>query len=488
METSTLASDIASSINTASETLKNLPLSGEVEKEVQRTELELFFSLEKIRKWQQNWSSQTQHPSVPAKLLWGVQGWGRIQTLLNDIAKSSTGLKSQLQGIQQNLDDRPDTSGQERATAVVGQRPGLELKLGKEIRDLAGRLNESVDQLWIYSEACFDSLHGVTTPDSELTGRDELLRAAVGSRLASLELYSLCIAQTEDCSIEINLRSSSALEPCYRLVAEPKEKELRRLTVTSIKVTEVPHDKLGAVVESSGADLPLFKPSLDPRIIKVPHHDPNSPHYYLQIAAGQPNISLFAKSPESLADILKGMRHSTYEPTQTYLDMEAKFELAFKVVESGLFLLGTPFFASLSSRSLRRLDDGTHRLPSFMLRIPSLDLQELVADEPGALAESAQLLRVGVVLMEIALGGLDHDVGLQDLRGDPDAVSKLIGKLAAVEKAMGTRYCKATAFCLQYDCGDRFSGPQKYDKERYGEWVIYLSGVLAEYYAQVYLG
>lgn len=487
METSSLASAITGSINSASEILKSLPHSGDAEIEVSHTELGLAFSLQKIRTWQQNWSSQSQHPSVPAEVLWGVQGWARIQKLLNDILESSTALESQLREIQQRSDTRTDTGWWKGATiALVGQRPGSELQLHKEIRDRAGRVNEAVDQLWIYSETCFDSLHGVTTPESESTGRGELLRSAIGSRLVSLELYSLCVAQTEDWSLEMDVRSSSALEPCHRLVAEPKDKELRKVRVTSMKETDIPHDQLGAVIESSKADLSLFTPSSDPRIFKVAHQDLNPPQY-LHIAAEQPEILRLDKSPESLADVLKIMQRSTYESTQAHLDREAKIELAFKVVESGLFLLGTPFFSSLSSTNLRRCDDGTRRPPNFMLRIPALGLGELVADDSGALAESAQLIRIGVILMEIALGGLDHDVDLQDLGDDPDTVSTLISKLAAVEKAMGAQYCRATAFCLQYDGDDRFSGPEKYGEKLYGKWITHLADFLKEYHAQLYL-
>lgn len=483
METHTLVSAIAGSITSASELKQSLPCLGGEEIHVARAQLELAFSLLKIRTWQQNWSSQARHPSVPAKILWGVQGWASIQTLLNDILEMSTELESQFRELKQKL-ERHDASGGEGVIALVERRAGFEHQPCKDIRDLAERLNGSLDQLRIYSETSYDSLHGATAPESESRRRDPLLRAAIGSRLASLELYSLCLAQTEDCSLEMDVRCSRALDPSYRLVAEPKDKELRILEVIGMHKTDIPHDKLGAVVESSGADLRLFKPSSDPRIIKVAHYDANSTQY-LQIAAEQPDTLRLAKSPESLADILKGMRLPTQEPMQTYLDRNAKLELAFKLVQIGLFLLGTPFFSSLSSMNLRHLDGET--LPSFMLRIPILGLQALVADDSGALAESAQLLRIGVVMMEIALGGIDHDVGLQDLGDDPGTISILTSKLAAVEKAMGSQYCRATAFCLQYDRDDRFSGPEKYDEKCYGKWARYLAGFLKEYHDQVYL-
>ena len=87
-----------------------------------------------------------------------------------------------------------------------------------------------------------------------------------------------------------------ALDPSYRLVAEPQDKELRILEVIDLHKTDIPHDKLGAVVESSGADLRLFMPSSNPRIIKVAHYDANSTQYP-ETAAEQPNIVRLAKSP-----------------------------------------------------------------------------------------------------------------------------------------------------------------------------------------------
>ena len=105
----------------------------------------------------------------------------------------STELESQLRELKQKL-ERQDASGGEGIFALIKRRAGFEHQPCKYIRDLAERLNGSLDQLRIYSETKFDSLHGATVRESESRERDPLLRAAVGSRLALLEMYSLCLA------------------------------------------------------------------------------------------------------------------------------------------------------------------------------------------------------------------------------------------------------------------------------------------------------
>ena len=68
--------------------------------------------------------------------------------------------------------------------------------------------------------------------------------------------------------------------------------------------------------------------------------------------------------------------------------------------------------------------------------------------------------------MEIALDEPNGDSEIERYGHD----AELISKLPLVEHAMGTQYCKSTAFCLLHrQPKDRFRGPEKYQGEKFAE-------------------
>lgn len=458
--------------------------------EIGYIERELSLSIDKFTVWQENWTGQVHGASIPAKLLWGPQGWAKIQILLENIANTSGDIKRLLRDVQENQESQPRLRWR-RAVELISKKPRAVRH--QKLQDLARSLNSGVDALWIYSETAFDSLHGLLAFEPKPTGRDTLLRSALRSRDGSLKLYSLCLAQTEDCNLEMDLldgglawkelsyRGRDTLSLCYRLVTEPREKELQKLLVRDVEEFEMSPDELNNITEPSGLELQIFKPHPGSKIVKVPQLGLGSPHC-LRIPQDRSETVRLDSEPESLAKILEDMEVTSYLSTKEGFDTEAKVDLAFQVIECGFFLLGTPWFSSLSSRNLRRLKSMQRRPQNFMLRTQALNLKDLVSDDPGALAETSQLFRLGVLLTEIALETPD----VQSQSGSWEHDPSRLNRLPLVEKAMGAQYCKATAFCLQYR-EDRFLGPEKYDGKLYAEWATYLAQLLEDYHSQVFL-
>ena len=85
-----------------------------------------------------------------------------------------------------------------------------------------------------------------------------------------------------------------------------------------------------------------------------------------------------------------------------YLNKKAKMELAFKIVECGLSLLGSRLFQRLSSKHIRRFSSGQSNQPTFMLRTAKQPPREFILAGLG-LEEISQLFRLGLHLMQIAL-------------------------------------------------------------------------------------
>jgi len=368
---------IAGLISTAVKTSRSLQLmTVRQDDEVGHIKRELSLSLDKFKVWQENWTGQVHSANVPAVLLWGPQGWANIQILLEDIAKTSGDIDRLLRDAQQNQKSQPSLRWR-RAVELISKKPSAGRH--QRLQDLARSLNSGIDALWIYSETAFDSMHGLLAFEPKPTGRDTLLRSALRSKDGSLKLYSLCLAQTEDCNLEMDLldggmawkelsyRGSNTLSLCYRLVTEPREKELQKLLVRDVEEVEMSPDELNNITGPSGLELQMFKPHSGLTIVKVPQFGLGSPHC-LRIPQEQSEIVRLDSDPESLAEILEDMEVTTYLSAKEGFDTEAKVNLAFQVIECGFFLLGTPWFSSLNSRNLRRLKSAERRSQNFMLR------------------------------------------------------------------------------------------------------------------------
>ena len=341
------------------------------------------------------------------------------------------------------------------------------------MRKLAEELNRSVDELWIYSETAFDSRHSLFAIKSSLAGYGTLIDTALRSRAASLRLYTLCQSGAEDYSLDLDLLGNGSsckdlLQPSghatsfhYPLVTEPSTKQLQKLIVKDMDDGDIAVNDTEDITESTPSDLHLFEPRSGVKLVKVPQHGDGALHY-LRIPSTPSEVVQLKSPPESLAKIFAG-------PKMKYLndyadsslrqgfDRYSKFRLAFTIVRCSFFLLGTPWLSSLDSRNLRRSSHPEDQSSTFILCTQTLELKELVFDDPGALAETSQLFRLGVLLMEIALATSDSESQSAHLeQHDP----KRISKLPLVERAIGASYCKATAYCLQHRT-NRFSGPEK---------------------------
>ncbi|KAL8704099.1 MAG: hypothetical protein Q9201_002733 [Fulgogasparrea decipioides] len=464
--------------------------------ELERIGLEVSLSLQKIKLWRENWSGEVDSSDLSATTLWGTQGWATIRVMLESTIELSKEIETRVreaQEVQTNLSRQRWRRAMERVGKKGQTRPR------RELRHLAAELNKSVDALWIYTETRFDFLHGPLAVASKPAEKGTLLDLGLQSRAGSMRLYTLCLAQAEDFNLELDmLQNSSAWQNLsfprrnapplrYPLVTEAGEKELQRLVVENLGEIDIVSDEKTEMIDPTGQDFQLFRPRSVVKFVKVPQHSLDEPQY-LRIPSRPSKIDKLVSAPESLVEVLGDLKRRKHVKDLGYLsrkgdfDAEAKIKLAVMVAKCGFFLLGTPWFSSLNSRNLRRLSEPTDQSLAFILRTQTLDLRDLVSDDPGALAETSQLFRLGVLLMEIALETPETDFQTAYLEHDP----KRLAKLPLVERAMGVQYCKATAFCLQHR-KHRFSEPEKYDGKLYDEWETYMAGFLQDYYSQVLL-
>ena len=465
--------------------------------DLERIQLDVSFSLNKLSRWKENWSDQVDNVDLSAKTLWGNHGWSKIENLLKEIIRISEELKPLFQELQVPLKSQARLRWK---TAVERVMKKKQIDQRRPLHERASELSNAVDELWIYSETVFDARHGLLARKGTLSVYQTLIGSALRSRAGSLGLYTLCITQAEDYNLDLGLLGSdpSWIDQSYQvghssafnypIVTEPVETQLQTWIVTDVEQINVTGGALKNIDDFTKPMAPersIFRPRSNVRIVKIPEKSPRSPHY-LHIPPAPSDLLHLKSTPESIASILsvpisnETLRSTSVGCQNVSLDRETRIKLAFVVARSGFFLLGTPWFCSLRSRNIRRCNDDANRSATFILRTQMLEIRDLVSEDPGALEETSQLFRLGIILLELALG-LDIDTGADR----PGRDSTSISMLPRVERAMGASYCKATAFCLQYRT-PRFFEPEKYHGKIRDDWETYLGSLLQDFYAHVY--
>ena len=458
-------------------------------------------SLEKYQDWQQKWSGEASNPGAAAEALWGDQGWRIVQGMLNKLLEDSDHVGKYLDHIRESPTTKPRSKWKVTVKALRPKQQSIESL--KEILDLTAALPASIDRLWLYSDSVFDSLHRVSMYEAKLPESEKLLTLALQSRAGSLDLHILVSDSPGHCCLKMDLLDAESLtfhtsnrlgHPSrrlfYHLFAETREspQEIKVITVENIPEPDESaifesESARNDIVESNKADIQLFKsqPGTGTKWT-VSRRGSNPPScLFLQPSVG---TKLLETKPERLNSLLKTREKRSNATTVEYISIGAKIELAYKVIECGFFLIGTPWFSSLSSKNIKRMRSLGQKRNNFMLDVQTLDHHDMVSDDPGALAETTHLFRIGILLMEIALGE-PNDYPRIDNDGHDEA---WISKLPLIERAMGTQYCEATAFCLHYRQPNyRFRAPEKYQGENFVEWQSYLAGFLREYYLGVFL-
>ena len=473
---------------------------------VRQLELDVLMNLQKFRAWQKTWPADKKHPDVYGQALWGVKGWTHIRRMLDGIGETSRSLADCLDGLRWTEESSP-RSRWKKAFKAIQTKQGPNLKM-QELQKLSTTLTRAVDELWIYSETVFDSLHPISLAP-KVPESDRLLQNALRSRPCSLELYYHCSLSKFRCSLEMDIFDSakapstpSEASPSvtYHLVAQSREAHgtFKQMAIESVELSAT--DKPETDVQNMES-LQLFDGTGEPGTtpLRVAARG-SAQSTYFRIPQKNNRPMTLDSDPESLANLLN-RRVSAKFSMQGHLSVGVKVELAYKVVECGFFLLGTPWFASLSSKNLLRLKKSKKTHYNFCLETQTLDLDDLLYDDPGALAETSQLFRLGVLLMEIALGKPNIYTRSDETGQEADRIRNL----PLVEQNMGAQYCRATAFCLQYQQSGTpfkihkmskdnrsskdkpFHEMDKYEGPNFDDWQKYLTGLLQQYHSQVYI-
>jgi len=466
----------------------------------QKVGIVLETSRQKFEVWAKTWVDNVSDPAISAEKLWGDEGWSDIQKLLGSVQDNAREIEMELA----KKNDHDSHSGWRRTlrTSLLKNRRTMIVK-SPPLIDLAVQLSRSIDELWTYSEVTFDSLHGLFSHQIGPPVRERLLKRSLHAKIGSLALYEACNQSKADYSLEVDLidekfetrsaihrRSSvSSTMPSglfYHLFAQHREVPsfVNEITIESLS-RPVEQDFTNAEMvafDLKSSDLaeyeswPASKSRSKSRLVSINPHTAHAPSCFR--ISRPPSVLNWEGHTASLAQLLYNDRVGS-SPEARPLSQETKVQLAFKVVECGFYLLGTPWLASLSSKRLRKMETSGGGL--FVLEVQTLDLEDLYFEDPDALSERSQLFSIGVILVEIALCDERNPHNIRD----PDLRKSKI--LPLVERSMGSLYCGATAFCLaDRKSAPDFGRPEKYKYPEETAWMSYLTELLEDYHAQVF--
>lgn len=467
----------------------------------QKVEIVLETSRQKFEVWVTTWVHNVSDPAISAEKLWGDKGWSAVQKLLGSVQDSAREIETELAKI----DDYNPHPGWRRTlrTSLIKNKRTMIVK-SSPLMGLAVQLSRSIDELWTYSEVTFDSLHGLFSHQIGPPWQERLLIRSLHARIGALALYEACNQSKADYTLEVDLlsekletrgtphrRSSvSSTMPSllfYHLFAHRREdpKLVNEILIESfVRPAEQEFDNAEVVkfgLKTSDLAVygswPASKSELNSksRLVSIQPHTAYAPSCFRLF---RPTVLSWEGRTKSLNQLLYNNQVGS-SPEARLLTQETKVHLAFKVVECGFYLLGTPWLASLSSKRLRRM--GIDGGGPFVLEIQTLDLEDLYFEDPDALSEGSQLFSIGVILVEIALCDEGNPHNIQD------HILRESQILPLVERSMGSLYCGATAFCLaDRKSATHFARPEKYKDPEKTSWTSYLRELLGEYHVQVF--
>lgn len=484
MEVAGLILGVLPIITSIYKTQENLLRSSKGRTDLERLELDLQVASEKFKIWNETWLGQKDQRDSSSKALWGAEGWENVQRMLRIILQISQKIESAYKDVKIPAHSHSQSRWK---VALLRMKKRPEPRIN-ELKKLVEQFSLAIDAIWLHSDAAFDALHGIAAP-GRAPIRD-LLESALQSRSGSLQLYKLCCNESTDCSLELNLRPESDLKVgfheydgsshlYYRLFARTphSSKQLRKLEVEYLPGTGNVHAKPSDFLDHKDSGFQLFKTSPNDESTIIPVEGEGTSFSSLRIQKESLEYVELNTEPKSLISVFEDLKGKKVIYYKEGFSVGAKIELAYKLVESSFFLLGTPWLSMLNSQNLLRLQDTEQKRPNFVLAVQAIGLVDMLLDDSEALSETKQLFSIGVLLMEIAL----------DTKVAP-LTTNLLNELPLVEQAMGAQYCKATAFCLQHrQPKERFYGPGRYEGSYSEDWEKYLSELLQDFYSQVIL-
>lgn len=463
----------------------------------------LELSKERLEKWWWTFQCDASTPIETAirrcEILLEKDNWVKVLEILDEITR--------IVGLLKHVVAKPDN-------AKVGRKLILKIfKFGQLKKPqpptslhLALELRQTIEWLWVYSGVSNELMNGSSKKEYS-PALDQQLSRCVTVRQGAVVLYEACQRSTRRCELELDIWSDRDM-PTNRQHITPLATETSlfyHITVVSATTPEVTGWNLTAQ-SLEGPEVVAMNPDItvhdEPDLTALEPSPLSSSHilgirpsysgincdpwtdYYFEVTAAHTTAGSMSESERS-APPLKSNRPLTAVGSQRPLTWQDKWDLAYNLAQSGFYLLGTPWLASLSSKTLRIMKTKDRAV--FILDVKTWELESIFLDENSyRLSDSWQLFQIGLILIDIALDYPDAS----DLARLEDPHSYAAMKLPLVYHVMGAYYYRACAFCVKdrRSSRDDTYNYQHHSKYAYPEktsWKCDLKQLLEEYHIQV---
>jgi hypothetical protein len=459
-----LVSDTAEALQNLSNRFKVNTVNDSGEFGFRELELQLAANVAKILSWQNLWTLETDKTEDFFLALWGQSGRKHIEKVLCSISSECVSIRESVTILVDLADallkkhnvKRPSSWRTLPKFLRLSMKTQFDKAEDKQVRDKIEALSKYIDELYTSSELYFRSLHGTPHGVRQDRGQgptNDLVNQALESRDVSTALYSHCQERGIEVHLDINLLNHDRevdkfpdlfdwadLRLSYRFLFNPgpslsSAREVVLEPCSPDELTKWPDQNTEHDVESS-FELAVIETGSDimfrlPKSVNAPEA-----HFY---ATSKVIASWYDIEPEMLSFITDSRLTPRANELSGRVSLLEKVSLAYRIVECGLFLLGTPWLSHLSSNTIGRLKTSKSEY-QYSLHVQSTAELAHTPESPEEL-ERAQIFQIGILLIEIALESTLAVEGYMDI----EAASRSI---SLVEKTMGVRYKQACEFCL----------------------------------------
>lgn len=433
--------------------LRDLPDALASHTQVKEILLDLEISHDRLHDWTKKWRVESRPSGSVYLKVWGCSGLDAVQDRLlaisNQINQTRQLAEQHRKHSEGNKQENIESGkvGQRRRIRRIPWKKALQLRSqgpSPKITDTSGLTQDVttlkclIDELYTVSSMAFDSTRSVPRPAR--AGDDNLAVVSQKGMAGGMALLPLCNKFNEDVFLDMNLlgRTQSITDPHVKFRLFNREHPIKLADREFVR-----HDLTGGrcrdcntPVENTQKDLSVLwkmRPSSESTFLRLPSSEGHDPCF--EVSA--PGSSSPSRVP--LARYLKSSEADELERSEPrpYLSRIARISLALQLLQSGFFLLYTPWFSNLNDKTLLVLDNK-----QYALQKKPVDLQADADMRPGVSIRTSNLFRLGVLLVEIAVGkSLDDSSDRLD--------SEPIKQLPLVARTMGLQYRDAAAFCLK---------------------------------------
>ena len=413
---------------------------------------------EKLLMWRDLWDVKDPSNDSRLEIVWSQTAIASVRNVVGRISE-----------VLSKLEDSNSRLRSSSATKLQKSRLNRWLKWRKKaaLKNLADtqsatdvvnyaiQLDELSDELLAVSEMSFRSkqFQDIQRPPRNQPAAEDstFLREVQAMKRPLQTVFRQSTLTHLDLSLELDLFQAERQTMCLHLFVnlEASNSTIQELMIGFDVVQTQTLDE-SFLADSDSADTGEFilhaLTSTNPQVLRATTVGPDKSLILRIQNVSKPNsasiaVKSFSSSLESVP-----IADSIVLSKDSRMSLVNKIRLAFKIVECGLWLFGTPWLSNLRSENLLELTSKDQVNPVYVLPGISIDFHDIEDEMLHWLSSTGQVSSIGTLLIEIAL---ETPSSISPRLRSFDLESSLAKKITEVEKCMGLRYGRAVDFCFR---------------------------------------